>query len=213
MNGVKTTAALGCVTVLAFGLAGCGASFEGSGSKDAASAEQLALRADDPWAAEVAEDPSARVAGDVRDGVYTGRGRGMEGWITVTLLIDDGRLTCLETAQDGESQSRGGYEAIRNGRYAAMIEAAQGADIDAIAGATITTAGVKQAVEDALAQAQTGRAADSAVAGAGADAPGGAADGETDGAAADGAGAASGEGAAAADAAAPANNQEVKSRE
>lgn len=192
MNGVKTTAALGCATVLAFGLAGCGASFEGSGSKDAASAEQLALRADDPWAAEVAEDPSARVAGDVRDGVYTGRGRGMEGWITVTLLIDDGRLTCLETAQDGESQSRGGYEAIRNGRYAAMIEAAQGADIDAIAGATITTAGVKQAVEDALAQAQTGRAADSAVAGAGA---------------------ASGEGAAAADAAAPANNQEVKSRE
>lgn len=154
MNGVKTTAALGCATVLAFGLAGCGASFEGSGSKDAASAEQLALRADDPWAAEVAEDPSARVAGDVRDGVYTGRGRGMEGWITVTLLIDDGRLTCLETAQDGESQSRGGYEAIRDGLYAEMIEAAQGADIDAVAGATITTAGVKQAVADALAQAE-----------------------------------------------------------
>ncbi len=41
MNGVKTTAALGCATVLAFGLAGCGASFEGSGSKDAASAEQI----------------------------------------------------------------------------------------------------------------------------------------------------------------------------
>ena len=31
-----------------------------------------------------------------------------------------------------------------------MIEAAQGAGIDAISGATITTAGVKQAVEDAL---------------------------------------------------------------
>ena len=33
-----------------------------------------------------------------------------------------------------------------------MIEVAQGADIDAVAGATITTAGVKQAVADALAQ-------------------------------------------------------------
>lgn len=153
MNGAKTTAALGCATVLAFGLAGCGASFEGSGSKDAASAEQLAQRTDDPWAAEVVADDAARAEGNLRDGVYTGYGRGMEGWVSVTLLIDDGRLTCLETAQDGESQSRGGYEAIRDGVYAEMIEAAQGSDIDAVAGATITTAGVKQAVEDALAQA------------------------------------------------------------
>ena len=37
-----------------------------------------------------------------------------------------------------------------------MIEAAQGADIDTISGATITTAGVKQAVEDALAKAEQG---------------------------------------------------------
>ena len=71
-----------------------------------------------------------------------------------TLLLDDGRITCLETTQEGESQSRGGYEAIRDGLYAEMIEAAQGADIDAVAGATITTAGVKQAVADALAQAE-----------------------------------------------------------
>lgn len=166
MNGVKTTAALGCATALALGLVGCGASYEGSGSKDAASAEQLAQRTDDPWAAEVVADDAARAEGNLRDGVYTGYGRGMEGWISVTLLVDDGRLTCLETAQDGESQSRGGYEAIRDGRYAQMIEAAQGSDIDAIAGATITTAGVKQAVDDALAQAGAEVAADVAVAGA-----------------------------------------------
>ena len=35
-----------------------------------------------------------------------------------------------------------------------MIDAAQGSDIDAISGATITTAGVKMAVDDALAQAE-----------------------------------------------------------
>ena len=147
----RTTTAIACsAAALALGLSGCGASFEGSGSKDAASAEQLALRTDDPWAAEVAVDGAARAEGAYADGVYVGRGRGMEGAITVTLLLDDGRITCLETTQEGESQSRGGYEAIRDGLYAEMIEAAQGADIDAVAGATITTAGVKQAVADAL---------------------------------------------------------------
>ena len=116
MNGVRTTAALCGATALVLGLSGCGASFEGSGSKDAATAEQLALHTEDPWAAEVTATGAARAEGDLHDGVYTGRGRGMEGWISVTLLVDDGRLTCLETAQDGESQSRGGYEAIRDGR-------------------------------------------------------------------------------------------------
>ena len=144
----RTTTAIACsAAALALGLSGCGASFEGSGSKDAASAEQLALRTDDPWAAEVAVDGAARAEGAYADGVYVGRGRGMEGAITVTLLLDDGRITCLETTQEGESQSR-------DGLYAEMIEAAQGADIDAVAGATITTAGVKQAVADALAQAE-----------------------------------------------------------
>lgn len=45
-----------------------------------------------------------------------------------------------------------------------MIEAAQSADIDAIAGATITTAGVKQAVADALAQAEIAAGAETAAA-------------------------------------------------
>lgn len=159
----RTTTAIACsAAALALGLSGCGASFEGSGSKDAASAEQLALRTDDPWAAEVAVDGAARAEGAYADGVYVGRGRGMEGAITVTLLLDDGRITCLETTQEGESQSRGGYEAIRDGLYAEMIEAAQSADIDAIAGATITTAGVKQAVADALAQAEIAAGAETA---------------------------------------------------
>ena len=150
-----TAAACGACAI-ALGLSGCGASFEGSGSKDAASAEQLAMRIDDPWAAEVVADAATRAEGELHDGVYTGEGRGMEGPITVTLMVSDNRISCLEMTQEGESQSRGGFEAIRDGKFAAMIEAAQGADIDVIAGATITTAGVKQAVEDALAQAEAG---------------------------------------------------------
>ena len=139
-------------------MTGCGAGFEGSGSTDAASAEQLAMRLDDPWAQEVQADQGAKAEGELADGVYTGTGKGMEGLVTVKLLVQDNRISCLETAQEGESQSRGGYEAIRDGRFAAMIEAAQGAGIDAISGATITTAGVRQAVEDALSQAEAAAA-------------------------------------------------------
>ena len=144
------------------GMTGCASTFEGSGSKDAASAEQLAMRLDDPWAQEASSDARAKAEGTLADGVYTGEGKGMEGPITVTLLVQDNRISCLETTQEGESQSRGGYEAIRDGRYAEMIEAAQSADIDAIAGATITTAGVKQAVADALAQAEIAAGAETA---------------------------------------------------
>ena len=150
----KTATAVCGAAVLAVGMTGCASTFEGSGSKDAASAEQLALRLDDPWAQEAPADAQAKAAGTLADGVFTGEGKGMEGPITVTLLVQDNRISCLETTQEGESQSRGGYEAIRDGKFAAMIEAAQGSDIDAVSGATITTAGVKQAGEDALSQAE-----------------------------------------------------------
>ena len=150
----KTATAVCGAAVLAMGMTGCASTFEGSGSKDAASAEQLAMRLDDPWAQEASSDARAKAEGTLADGVYTGEGKGMEGPITVTLLVQDNRISCLETTQEGESQSRGGYEAIRDGKFATMIEAAQGSDIDAVSGATITTAGVKQAVEDALSQAE-----------------------------------------------------------
>lgn len=151
----RNVAAVACgATALALGLSGCGASFEGTGSKDAASAEQLALRADDPWAVEIVADTEAQAAGPLADGVYTGEAPAMEGMVSVTLLVQDNRITCLETTQEGESQSRGGFEAIRDGKYALMIEAAQGSDIDTISGATITTAAVKNATEDALEQAR-----------------------------------------------------------
>lgn len=156
---MKKQAAVACgAAALTLGLTGCSAGFEGTGSKDAASAEQLAMRLDDPWDQEIAVDAQKKAEGELRDGVYTGTGKGMEGSVTVTLLVQDNRISCLETTQEGESQSRGGYEAVRDGTFAAMIEAAQGSDIDAVSGATITTAGVKQAVDDALAQAEAAAA-------------------------------------------------------
>lgn len=141
------------VSVAACGLAGCGNSYEGTGSKDAASAEQLAQHLDDPWDAAISVDPSKKCEIELKDGVYTGEGTGMAGVIGVKIKVKDNHITCLEVTQDGESQSVGGYEAVRDGTYAQMIEAAQGADIDAVSGATVTTAGVKAAVRNALAKA------------------------------------------------------------
>ncbi|HBT95771.1 MAG TPA: FMN-binding protein [Coriobacteriia bacterium] len=142
--------------VLSIGLSGCGAAFEGSGSKDAASAEQLAMTLEDPWGKTVTVSPDKIAEGSLQDGVYKGTGRGMAGLISVTLYIEGNRITCLAVEQTGETQSVGGYEAIRDGVYASMIEAAQGSEIDAISGATITTAGVRQAVEQALENAEKG---------------------------------------------------------
>lgn len=142
--------------VLATGSCGCAASYEGSGTKDAASAEQLAQHTENTWLLPVERssvEASDASQGAYGDGVYMGRALGMSGPVGVTLLVQDGYITCLETTQGGETQSVGGYEAIRDGRYAAMIDAAQGSDIDTIAGATITTAAVRAAVDDALDQA------------------------------------------------------------
>ena len=150
----KTALAAGCAAVLTLGLTGCASTFEGSGSKDAASAAQLALKTDDPWAIETSVDAQAHAAGVLADGVYEGCAPGMDGMVGVKLLVKNNHVTCIETVQEGESQSVGGYEAIRDGVYAAMIDEAQGSNIDTVSGATITTAAVRHAVDDALAKAQ-----------------------------------------------------------
>ena len=111
------------------------------------------MHADDPWAVEVGANAKAQSDFTLADGVYTGTGLGMDGLITVTLVVQDNHINCVEVTQEGETQSVGGFEAIRDGKYAAMIDAEQGPDIDCISGATITTAGVRQATTDALIQA------------------------------------------------------------
>ena len=152
---------LACAFCAVFALTGCGASYEGSGSKDAASAEQLAQKTDDPWKSEITVDPTKTFQdGKINDGTYTGKGRGMEGSITVTISVSNNRITCKEITQDGESQSVGGYEAIRDGRYAELINAAQSYDFGSVSGAALTSCGVRAALVDALNQAGAGLDAD-----------------------------------------------------
>lgn len=156
MEGKAPTTAALCVVLASscLSLSGCGGvTAEGTGSGEAASAEQLAMTLQDPW-----DQPNSvqRVLmnGSYRDGVYTGIGQGMDGWIKVTVKIENNHLEVEAITQEGESQGRGGYEAIRDGIYTARIEQAQGDEIDAIAGATVTSKGVVEALDNALAQAQ-----------------------------------------------------------
>lgn len=89
-----------------------------------------------------------------KDGTYTGIAQGMSSIIRVTLTVAGGTITTEEIWQDCETQSVGGYEAIKDGTYAAMIDKAQGPEFDSISGATITTNAIKAAVNSALASAQ-----------------------------------------------------------
>lgn len=131
----------------------CSNRFEGTGSKKAAGAEQLAQRSDDPWKAPL-KTVRNKMDGTYRNGTFSGIGQGMDGWIRIQITIQDNKLTVDALQQEGETQSVGGYEAIRDGVYAKQIESAQGADIDGLSGATITTYGVIGALNDALAQAK-----------------------------------------------------------
>jgi len=89
-----------------------------------------------------------------QDGTYTGTGRGMGGDITVILTVEGGKVTIDEIDAPYETPGVGGKEAIEDGTFKAQIEAAQSSDIDGIAGATMTTGGVKKAVDAALSQAK-----------------------------------------------------------
>ena len=98
-------------------------------------------------------DPAARSAEPLRDGLYRQRSR--YGGYCRRHPARARRAHLLRVAHARrETQSVGGFEAIRDGKYALMIEAAQGSDIDTVSGATITTEAVRNAVDDALDQAR-----------------------------------------------------------
>lgn len=95
----------------------------------------------------------AAASGKYTDGTYTGSGAGKAGTITVTLSIAGDVITVDDITDPGETPGIGGAEAIADGTYKSQIEAAQSAEIDGVIGATLTSDGIKAAVEDALAQA------------------------------------------------------------
>ena len=72
------------------------------------------------------------------------------GEVTVSLTVEDGKITAAEVVGDGETAGFGGLEACKDGTYAAQIVAAQGADIDGVSGATVTSDAVRKATALAM---------------------------------------------------------------
>ena len=113
-KGTRAIAACGACA-LAVAMTGCGASFEGSGSKDAASAEQLAMHADDPWAVEMGANSKAQSDFTLVDGVYTGTGLGMDGLITVTLAVQGNHINCVQATTDALVQAGADLQPVEVG--------------------------------------------------------------------------------------------------
>ena len=93
---------------------------------------------------------------------YTGTAQGI-GEVSVTLTVEDGKITAAEVA--GENETKGiGYEPCADGTFADAIVAAQGVDFDSISGATVTSNAVKDAAKKAMAAAGLIEAEDTTVA-------------------------------------------------
>ena len=78
----------------------------------------------------------------------------MGGNITVTLTIAGDVITVDEITGPYETPGVGGKEAIEDGTFKAQIEEVQSSEIEGVAGATMSSGGVRKAVEDALSQAK-----------------------------------------------------------
>jgi uncharacterized protein with FMN-binding domain len=75
------------------------------------------------------------------------------GAITVELTVDENNITDAVVTGKGETKGIGGKEAIEDGTFAAQILETQSAEIDGVSGATLTSTGVRAAINEALAQA------------------------------------------------------------
>lgn len=84
---------------------------------------------------------------------FTGKGEGKGGTIEVTLTVDNGRIVSVDEIIGEKESPNHGQVPIEDGTFAEQIMEAQSADIDGVSGSTLTTKGVKEAVQDALDQA------------------------------------------------------------
>ncbi len=84
------------------------------------------------------------------------------GEVTVSLTIEDGKITAAEVNGDNETAGFG-LEPCKDGVFAEQIVAAQGADIDGVSGATVTSDAVRAATTAAMEAAGLVEAADKTV--------------------------------------------------
>ena len=84
-------------------------------------------------------------------GTYEASAQGFGGAVTVTVTVDEAKVTAIEIVGADETPTLGG--AAIEGYNASLVGIASADEIDVTAGASITSAAVQAAVADALAQA------------------------------------------------------------
>lgn len=84
------------------------------------------------------------------DGTYVGEGQGKYGVIKVEVLIQEGKIKEIKTLE--HSETPGLSDPVFETLYASIIEN-QSAEVDAVSGGTVTSEGIKQAVNDAITKA------------------------------------------------------------
>ena len=86
-----------------------------------------------------------------KDGVYEGTGTGNGGDMTVTVTVKGGKITDI-VLEDGHAETPGIFDLAVEQVIPAIIEA-QSTDVDSATGASMSSEGIKEAVEDALSKA------------------------------------------------------------
>lgn len=87
----------------------------------------------------------------MKDGTFTGVGKGRSGEIKVEVVIKGGKITDIKTVSQQETPQF--WKSVETELIPAIIEK-NSADVDAIAEATLSSNGVLEAVKDALSQAK-----------------------------------------------------------
>ncbi len=87
----------------------------------------------------------------LKDGTYTGVGKGRSGDITLEVVIKGGKIDAINVVSQKETEQF--WKSVEKELIPAIIKK-NSADVDAVAEATLSSNGVIEAVNDALSQAK-----------------------------------------------------------
>ena len=101
-----------------------------------------------------------KAASDLADGIFSGEGEGRNGKIEVSVEIKKGKVASAKIVSESETPEIGGSAEAEILDY--FIQDGSTKNLDAVSGATLTSNGLLEALDDAMAKAQ-GKAAETAV--------------------------------------------------
>ena len=97
------------------------------------------------------KEKTVDIKGTYPDGRWEGRAKGFGGMITVLVTVENGTISEIEiTSADDEDKA---YLSMAEDIIPKIIEA-QSADVDTVSGATFSSTGIRDAVSEALKQAE-----------------------------------------------------------